>query len=175
MIKKLLTALFIIIAVTFTASVFGVIHDQVTFSISPEYYTHLKFSQFGLDFYGNDNNRLLVIIVGILATWWIGLIMGIIFSLMSLFLKSPKEMIAKSIRAVLITLLVTIITSFVGYLYGRFILINTNGLMNIYGVEDFENFLIVGSIHNYSYIGGGIGTIVGIIYIYRKVLQQQKK
>ena len=140
MIQKLLTAVFIIITAIVTASVFGILHDQVTFTISPEYYTNFKFNQFGLDFYGKDSHRLLVCIVGILAIWWVGLILGIVFSLMSLFLKTPKEMIAKSMRAVVITLIITVVTAVIGYLYGRFILINSDKLMNIYDIKDFENF-----------------------------------
>lgn len=174
MIKKLLTAVFIIVAAIVTASVFGILHDQITFTISPEYYTHFKFNQFGLDYYGN-NQRMLVGIVGIMATWWVGLILGTVFSLMSLFLKTPKEMIVKSMQTVLIALLITVITAIAGYLYGRFVLINSDTLMNIYDIKDFESFVIVGSIHNYSYIGGGIGLFVGSLYISIKALQQQKK
>ena len=171
MIQKLLTAVFIIITAIVTASVFGILHDQVTFTISPEYYTNFKFNQFGLDFYGKDSHRLLVCIVGILAIWWVGLILGIVFSLMSLFLKTPKEMIAKSMRAVVITLIITVVTAVIGYLYGRFILINSDKLMNIYDIKDFENYLIVGSIHKYSYVGGGIGLFAGSLYISIKALR----
>ncbi len=169
--KKLLTAVFIIIAIIVTASVFGILHDQVTFTISPEYYTQFKFNQFGLDLYGKDSHRLLVCIVGIMATWWVGLILGIVFSVMSLFLKTPKEMIAISMRAVVITLIITVVTAVIGYFYGRFILINSDNLMNIYDIKDFENYLIVGSIHKYSYAGGGIGLFAGSLYISIKALR----
>jgi len=51
---------------------YGIIHDQITYSISPEYYTKFKFYQFGLIKSPNDfvhNPRQMAIIVGIMATW----------------------------------------------------------------------------------------------------------
>jgi len=37
-----------------------------------------------------------------------------------------------------------------------------------YTVKDIDSYIIVGSIHNFSYLGGAIGLVVGIIYSIRK-------
>lgn len=48
MIYKLLSFLLIIFVSPFIAGLYGVLHDQLTYTIAPEYYTKFKFYQFGL-------------------------------------------------------------------------------------------------------------------------------
>lgn len=166
MIKKSLAVPSIIIIAIVIASIFGIIHDQITYTISPEYYTKFKFSQFGLNSVPiKGNERYLVSITGIIATWWVGLILGITFSISSLLLKTWKIMLRISFSAMIMTIIITAIAALVGYLYGKFILINSDSLMNIYDVQDFNNFIAVDSIHTASYIGGFVGMFLGIIYI----------
>jgi len=50
------------------ASVYGVMHDQFTYSISPEYFTRLKFLQFQYADFGLPA-RFFVAEIGFLATW----------------------------------------------------------------------------------------------------------
>jgi len=57
------------------AGCYGVLHDQITYSISAEYFTRLKFLQFHYaDF--RFPARVFVAEIGFLATWWVGLIAG---------------------------------------------------------------------------------------------------
>lgn len=51
--------------------VYGVLHDQITYSISHEYFTKLKFDQFKYANFGFPV-RIFVSEVGFLATWWVG-------------------------------------------------------------------------------------------------------
>ena len=55
------------------AGAFGVIHDQLTYTISPEYFTRMKFEQFAVWDFGLSR-RAFVAEIGFLATWWVGLI-----------------------------------------------------------------------------------------------------
>ena len=57
------------------AGFYGVVHDQVTYSISQEYFTRLKFLQFHYADFGLPP-RVLVGEIGFLATWWVGFIAG---------------------------------------------------------------------------------------------------
>jgi len=54
---------------------YGILHDQITYSISPEYFTKLKFEQFRWANYGFPE-RVFVAEIGFLATWWVGLFCG---------------------------------------------------------------------------------------------------
>jgi hypothetical protein len=57
------------------AGFYGVVHDQVTYSISPEYYTCLKFSQFRYADFGLPA-RVFVAEIGFMASWWVGFVAG---------------------------------------------------------------------------------------------------
>ena len=59
---------------TILAGLYGIIHDQVTYSMSTEYFTKFKFIQFGIG--QAVPYRLGVSLVGLFATWWTGLIIG---------------------------------------------------------------------------------------------------
>ncbi|HMN26482.1 MAG TPA: hypothetical protein PKE38_18390, partial [Ignavibacteriaceae bacterium] len=87
-VRKILTIFLFGVMATVIAGFYGVINDQITFSISSEYYTKFKFIQFNLV---NENNidkikfpRIFVAIVGFLATWWFGLVLGFILGLFNL-------------------------------------------------------------------------------------------
>jgi hypothetical protein len=53
------------------AGAYGMLHDQLTFALSPEYFTQLKFAQFQWAEVGLPP-RGFVAQIGFLATWWVG-------------------------------------------------------------------------------------------------------
>ena len=57
------------------AGLYGIVHDQVTFTLSADYFYRLKFVQFRFADFGLPV-RVFVGIIGFLATWWVGLIAG---------------------------------------------------------------------------------------------------
>lgn len=57
------------------AGVFGVVHDQVSFTVGPEYYERMKFDQFAYADIG-QTGRWLVAQIGVMATWWVGFLGG---------------------------------------------------------------------------------------------------
>ncbi len=155
---------------------YGIIHDQITYTISPEYYTKFKFYQFGLIDFETEaifsNPRFEVSIVGFMATWWFGLLIGFILGLVGLIYKDHKQMFQVTIKALLITVIVAFLTGLIGLVYGKFYLYDTG--VNWWlpdNLIDTENFIAVGSMHNFSYLGGLFGLIVGIIYS----VKQKKK
>lgn len=152
------------------AGAFGILHDQITYSICPEYFTKFKFYQFGLVDVGNEatlpNPRLAVATVGFLATWWTGIFIGIGLGLTGQITNKTDTMFSTIIRAICRVLIVTIGTGIVGYFYARWHLVYTEVDWwfppNLIHKTDF---IIVGSIHNFSYLGGALGLIVGIGYM----------
>ncbi len=154
------------------AGIYGILNDQITYTISPEYYTKFKFYQFGLMDLGNEaifpNPRVEVAKVGFLATWWVGLPIGIILGLVGLIHKTGKQMKAITFKAILFAILVTFICGLIGLLYGKFYLSYSNpDWWFPENLIDKKNFIAVGSMHNFSYMGGLIGLIVGIVYSVR--------
>ena len=176
-VRKILTIFLVAAMASVIAGLYGVINDQITFSISSEYYTKFKFIQFNL---ANENNidkikfsRIFVSIVGFLATWWFGLVLGFILGFFNLIQTSWQNLFKVSFNALLIAILVTFITGILGLFYGFFFLShqprsNFEGWFIPYNLENFRNFIAVGSMHNFSYIGGILGLIVAIFYSYKK-------
>lgn len=79
--NKILVLILIIILTPILAGIYGIAHDLFTYNISTEYYTKLKFYQFGM--IDNEMNISIpkitaVIIIGFRATWWVGIIIGVV-------------------------------------------------------------------------------------------------
>ena len=53
MFKKILTVFLIAVSASVIAGIYGIIHDQITYTVSPEYYMRFKFLQFNLANEGN--------------------------------------------------------------------------------------------------------------------------
>ena len=79
------------------AGLYGIVHDQVTFSISQEYFTRLKFTQFRWANIGLPT-RIFVAEIGFLATWWVGLIAGWVLARTSAEAVEPRVMLRLSVR-----------------------------------------------------------------------------
>lgn len=165
--NKLSIFIILVISSIFIAGLYGIIHDQITYTISNEYYTKFKFIQFELLDSADmkmKNPRIGVSIVGFMATWWMGLFIGLILSLVGLI--HPIQNYFKiTMKAFGITILTTLIFEILGFGYGKIFLMNIN--LNWYFPEnliDKNAFIVVGSIHNFGYLGGLIGLIIGLIF-----------
>jgi hypothetical protein len=159
------TTLFICILL---AGLYGIIHDQVTYTIAPEYFTKFKYNQFGFEPGWFGGHRQTVAVIGFLATWWTGHFIGLVLALVGLIFKDFRSMRKAIQKAIFITFCFVIAMGLFGFLYGRFILTKT-------GVDwwlpenliDRGAFITVGSIHNFSYLGGLLGLVAGVYYLVR--------
>ena len=174
--KRFLTLILIIGITPIIGGLYGVLHDQLTFTISPEYYTKFKFYQFRLMDLGDEaifsNPRIQVSAVGFMATWWMGLPIGLILGLVGLIHKDNKQMFRVTMKAIIVTIIVAFTTGLIGLAYGKFFLDDTG--VNWWlpdNLIDVKNFIAVGSMHNFSYLGGLAGLITGVIYSVRQKLK----
>jgi hypothetical protein len=158
-------------------------------ALSPKYYEKIKEYQFGLiTVMDNTNSRLGVSATGFLSAWWMGLPIGIILGFIGLMHKNTKQMLYTGLKAIAVTFIVTLATGLIGLVYGKFYLANTGidwwefsrGLVSVIMEEKkglilhswwvsesltgTKNFITAGSMHNFSYFGGLIGLIAGIVY-----------
>jgi len=172
--KKQLTLILIIIVAIVAGGVYGILHDQLTYTISPEYYTKFKFYQFRIATDGGNeaifpNPRIQVAQVGFMATWWMGMAIGFILGVVGMLYKTPKQMFATTLRAFSITMAVAFTTGLLGLLYAQLFLANST--VDDFphwrfpdNLTDFRAFVKVGTMHNFSYLGGAIGLVAGIVY-----------
>lgn len=171
--QRILTLIGLIAAGCVIAGLYGIIHDQLTYSISPEYYTRFKFYQFGLASEGDqaifEFPRLQVSIVGFMATWWMGIPVSIVLGLFSLH-PDRKTMVHITLKAFGVAIAIAFITGLYGLYKGHVDLANQP--REYFGrwfipdnLVDFKSFIKVGSMHNYSYLGGLFGLTGGIAYV----------
>ena len=180
--NKFIALILILVIAPILGGIYGITHDQITYTISHEYYTKFKFIQFGIDNWmlieniGTselpeiklNNPRLGAAIVGFLATWWVGMAIGIILGFIGLVHKNGKEMLEVTLKAFLLTIGIALVVGIIGLIYGKLVLVDSPP--NWFLPENLvnkANFIMVGSMHNFSYLGGLIGLIVSIIYSIR--------
>ena len=176
MYRKLIFTISTVLLLTIAAGMYGIIHDFITYKISHEYYTKFKFVQFG--FIAPDNklpiNTLqLLVATGWAATWWVGCLAGLVFSLVAVYNTKIKNSIAFTLRATVILFLTAIVSGLLGYNIGHFAT-----PLSLPDLAEFcyecatikkpANFTTAGYIHNFSYIGGLLGIVLGVASILKQ-------
>lgn len=127
------------------------------------------------------NPRLWVCYVGFMATWWLGLPIGIILGSISTY-HDIRIMVDIALKSFLVVLSIAFLTSLYGLYEGYF---HTSNLPKENfrrwfipdNLVDYKSFITVGTIHNHSYLGGAFGLVGGVAYVgWRKgVIQLRKK
>lgn len=167
-ISKTLSITLIIIATTLIAIIFGVFHNQISYSISNELFEKYFFFQFGTSEWNINNPRINASIVGFLGTYWLSFYFGIIYSIIFLFLKTPNNLkyIFKSIG---INFSITLIGSFLGYLIAILFFDIENVPFKIeIDIINTRNYINAMFMHSGAYYGSYFGIVISIIYLINK-------
>ena len=120
------------------ASLFGAIHNQISYSVSSEFFKDFLFGNFGVYNWEIDNERIAASLVGILGSYWVGLILGIIYSIIFLFLNTENNF-RNILNAILINIAFAFSGSFVGYIIGNFINLENSGVFMEFGTQYPQN------------------------------------
>jgi hypothetical protein len=153
------------------AALYGIIHDQITYSISPEYFTRVKFAQFHYADFGLPP-RLLVAEIGVLATWWVGFIAGWFLARVTVPSRPPAKALRSSLHGFGIIFASALLAGVVGYCVGLFPGANSEfatwrDFAAGRGVVDLPNFVRVAYLHNAGYLGALLGLIAALIDVRR--------
>ena len=149
------------------AGVFGIVHDQITYTISPEYYTKLKFYQFWYANFGLPE-RLFVAEVGVLATWWVGFFCAW-FLARRLIPNQPRSFAFRQIAiGCAIIFLGAAIAGILGFGYGSWHgpnadYANWEPLLDELEITNRWPFVQVAYIHNASYLGSLLGFVLAML------------
>jgi hypothetical protein len=149
------------------AGMYGIGHDQFTYSISPEYFTNLKFEQFRYADFG-WGERVFVAEIGFLASWWVGMIAAWFVARRLI----PGQLRSRAWRQIAIGFGIVfgcgLAAGLIGYAIG--IIRGPDADYSSWrwafmqhGIEDEWAFVRVAYIHNASYLGGLIGLIAALI------------
>lgn len=148
------------------AGLYGAVHNQVSYTVSPEYFTAFKFHQFEIS---GVPHRIGAAAVGWMAAWWMGIIIGFVLIPCGLGLSTPKRFFWAEIRAFGVVTLTAIVVGLLGLAIG-FLTIESDSLEPAvrYGNEIVHDmaFYRAGTMHNFSYMGGVIGIVTGCVSLY---------
>ena len=151
------------------AGVFGILHNQISYTVSPDYFHEFKYLQFDLD--PALPGRLGAAIVGWNSSWWMGIFIGMLIVPFGCLIPGTKPFVFGVVRsyvAVSLTAFIIGLTALmIAYLSIR---PETVGEIVRFGhpiTHPFE-FALAGTMHNFSYLGGVLGIITGIIWIARE-------
>jgi hypothetical protein len=143
---------------------YGVLHDELTYTLSPDYFHAFKFITFQIP--DSLHNRAGAALVGWQATWWMGLLIGLPVLTLGLLMPDWKSYLTHSLAAFAVVALTALAVGLGALVYSYFA-IDANHLPD-YGYPrgvDRVAFARVGMMHNFSYLGGFIGIFTGISYL----------
>ena len=158
---------------------YGIVHDQITARICVEYFTIGHIPVFG----GIQSPTLLGLVWGVLATWWVGAMLGIPLA----FVSQTGSMVRKSARDLIVPLSIVMAVSgclaavagIIGY-----IVASQGGIWLLEPMasrvppDRHVAFLTDLWIHNASYAGGFLGGAALMVWVvydrFRKTYQLQR-
>ena len=152
------------------AGVYGVLHDQMTYAISPEYFTHMKFKQFHYADLGLGD-RVFVATIGFLAASCVGLIIAW-FLARRLIPHQPRSYAYRQVGLGFAYVFgCGVFSSLLGFVYGLWRGPDADYSSWAWAFQRFDitntwSFVRVAYIHNASYLGGAIGLIVALATIH---------
>lgn len=166
MIKIALVPLLFVIACLF-AGIYGAVHNQVSYTVSPEYFTQFKFHQFRI----NDGlpDRIGAAIVGWNAAWWMGIVIGTVLIPLGWLIHGNANYFWTMIRAFGVVAATTLIIGLAALAFA-FVVVDTEvaGEIRRYSndITDDVAFARAGTMHNFSYLGGLVGMITGVVAVF---------
>ncbi|WP_338254586.1 hypothetical protein [Shewanella sp. M-Br] len=167
-IQKIGVYFLMLIFAAVVAGIYGMLHDQISYTFSEEYFTQFKFKQFGIP-WAYETPRLGAAYVGALATWWMGVLVFIVLGFFGVMFHSPRQMASNLSKSFLVVIVVALLTGLAGLALGYYQVNEQTVSQYMQWVRpDVTNpvqFVRVGFMHNASYLGGLTGLLSGIAYL----------
>lgn len=101
------------------AGFYGMLHDQISYTFSEEYFTQFKFKQFGIP-WAYEAPRFGAAFVGALATWWMGVLVFIVLGFFGFMFHSPRQMASNLSKSFLVVVTVALLTGLAGLAFGYY-------------------------------------------------------
>jgi len=150
-----------------SASVFGALHNQLSYSVGPDYFHAIKFPQFAIP--EGTPPRLGAAQVGVLASWWMGAAVGLPAFLYGLIaVPTGRSYFAAGLGGIGLVVMVSTFAALLGLLGG--IVSESTGLLGPVGTPegvDRADYLRAGFMHDATYFGGMLGALVAIWPMHR--------
>lgn len=157
---KFQTFFLLLIMAGLAAALFGALHNQLSYSVGPTYFTELKFEQFGIS--DAMAERVGAALVGVLASWWMGPLIGLpafVYGLVTV--PSARSYLAAGMGGIFIVILLATFGALAGLLGGLFA--DNSGMIDAWMTfpegPTRSDLLRAGFMHDASYLAGALGGI----------------
>jgi hypothetical protein len=155
------------VAGALVAGGYGIVHDQLTYTLSPEYFTRMKFGQFAwADLH--LTHRILVAEIGFLATWWAGFAGTWFFARLAASRRPAADLTGLTIRMWIIMLFGAVLGAAAGFGVGPSYYLRPGEWADVIeslGIEDTWAFAQVGGIHLGGYLGAFAGWVAAMFRV----------
>ena len=149
-------ALRIIVLCVIAAAAYGIVHDQITARICVEYFTVFHPPIFN----GTQSPTLLPFGWGVIATWWVGIILGVPLAIAARAGSRPELSAHELVPMIGILLVVmaacAVLGGIAGFVWGRV----PTDIVELLPPQIHRRFLADWWAHNASYASGFVGGVV---------------
>lgn len=157
---------------------YGILHDQITYSISPEYFTKLKFNQFSFVDLGLGD-RVFVSTIGFIATALVGFIAGWFLARRTLPTQPRVVACRQTAIGFGIVLGCGAIFGVLGFAYGLWRGPDAEYWAWVWAFERYHitnrwAFVRVAYIHNAGYLGGATGLIIALTTVCKPARREKQ-
>jgi hypothetical protein len=150
----------LVIIAPLLAAVFGFIHDQITYSICPEFFQKIRFDNYP-DLPEGWHDRTKAGMIGVLNSWKIGIPLGLLLTAVATIHKKLERILSYTLTTYGMTIIITFISVMVGLFTSEALPKNWTPLE---GINDQLGLYKVMNMNNFAYMGGVIGMFLGLTY-----------
>lgn len=157
------------------AGMYSAIHNQVSYTVAPDYFHAFKFKQFNIS--AEWQTRLGASWVGWQASWWMGLFIGLPVFIASLFMPAARQQAQVFLKAASLVVVCALIIG-IGALIHAYLTIapeDVPGWALSWEPEDPLAMARAGAMHNASYLGGAIGLLCALGYTVWSVIRVRRR
>ena len=164
-VAKLLLLPVLLVAGCLASGLYGALHNQISYTVSPEYFHAFKFHQF--DIPAQFHNRIGAAIVGWYASWWMGVFIGMPVLLFGLILPGWRTYLSCCLTAFGVIAATALLVGLAALVYASSVIPEPSPIEFWYGerLQDPAAFMRSGTMHDFSYLGGFLGIVTGSLYL----------
>ena len=173
--RILISALLIGVA-CLIAGIFGMGHNQISFSAAPTYFFDFKFDQFRIPV--ADHNAWGAAVVGWQASWWMGGFLGVFLVGLGFRILSHKIFASAFLKISVFVVIFSIIVAGAALFSAQKLISSKQqipGILNTYGSTDPLGFFHAAVMHEASYYASVLGLVIGYFVIFRPALKHDRK
>lgn len=163
--------MFLFVIACLLSGAFGAFHNQISYTVSAEYFTKFKFEQFTIA--PSQWNRVGAAIVGWQTSWWMGVVIGMFLIPFGLLIRNTKSYFFWMLRVFGLVLATTLMTGLAALAISCVTITPaTTEELTFRGnsIDNVSAFFRAGMLHRGSYLGGFVGIFVGMVSILKRFL-----